>query len=147
MISMSDFNNVVTMLREEIGDVFVIGVDMAASLWNLTNVFEYPITILTTEQLTINTPNVEVLIVPSLDENDIVERNGVRCTTVERTLVDLLRYERNPQVVCEALSYYYYNNTFGETDSWKDFPRIAEEEGVLEEFESYIDDAIDYLLY
>lgn len=145
MITKVEFNEVIGRIRDQFGEQFILGVDTAASLLGLTNVYEFPITVITSDT-NFNFPEdvrIEVIAVTEpIDSPQLVTVDGFLCTNIERTLRDLLTYDRDPQVVCESLSYYYYS--VGVQESWGELPRLAESLGLLDEFNSYIDDAIEH---
>ncbi len=45
--------------------------------------------------------------VPSLEALECVERNGLLCTTVNRTIIDLLEQNGDEQIITESLANYY----------------------------------------
>ncbi|MDE7284107.1 MAG: hypothetical protein K2N85_11095 [Lachnospiraceae bacterium] len=49
----------------------------------------------------------EQIIVPSLEELECEERNGLLCTTVNRTIIDLLEQNGDEQIITESLANYY----------------------------------------
>lgn len=136
--------DVIRNLREELGGNFVIGVDSASRLLGLSPNSGLPLTILSTEPVEISTPDVEVVVVDNINLTNSRIIYGVTVTGIEQTICDMLLYDRNSQTIVEALCYYYYS--VGEEESWGNLPQIAEEYGVLEELESYMDDAIDHAL-
>lgn len=64
-------------------------------------------------------------------------RGGLRCTTVNQTINDLLRAEGDNQVIQESLSKVYYTN--GES-----FAGLTIDTGLLPTFDRYKDWAIEY---
>lgn len=56
----------------------------------------------------------EQIIVPSLEELEYEERNGLLCTTVNRTIIDLLEQNGDEQIITESLANYYeeHNESF-----------------------------------
>jgi hypothetical protein len=131
---------VVENLRNEIGNGFVIGVDSASRLLGLSPNKGLPLTILSTQPLTVTTPDVEVVIVENIVLDNAESSYGAIVTSVEQTICDMLRYERNPQTIVEAMCHYYYSH--GEPDTWGSLRQIAEDHGVLDAFEDYIEDAL-----
>ena len=145
MITRESFYEVLELLNEDYEGNYVLGVDISARLLGLTNVFEFPITVLATSDALadFSHPNIEVVDTVSRPQNtEITIVNGYRCTNVERTLVDLLRYERNPQVIVESLAYYFHS--IGTPEDWGNLPHVMRQNGVYEDFETYIEDAEDY---
>lgn len=45
--------------------------------------------------------------VPSLEVLECEERNGLICTTVNRTIIDLLEQNGDDQIITESLANYY----------------------------------------
>lgn len=70
-----------------------------------------------------------------------IEREGIYCTTVEQTLLDLLEYEHDIDIqnLLESLSKYYYthNETFNGLEKQMNSAQ-------LQAFEKWKQDAIDY---
>ncbi len=56
----------------------------------------------------------EQILVPSLDMLECEERNGLVCTTVKRTIIDLLAQNGDEQIITESLANYYeeHNESF-----------------------------------
>lgn len=85
----------------------------------------------------LNIPCVECKIVPSYDGLDIVEIDGLTCTSPSQTIIDLLRYDRDPQVTIEAIADWYF--THNESYDGLEIP-----EDIKEAFDDYAEDAIHY---
>jgi hypothetical protein len=49
----------------------------------------------------------EQFIVPSLEDIESAECNGLLCTTVNRTVIDLLEQDGDGQIITESLANYY----------------------------------------
>ena len=143
MITRESFYEVLALVDNEFNGDYVIGVDTSARLLGLTNVREFPITILVTSDIASEFSNPNVEVVDTLDQlpSKVVQVNGYNCTSVERTLIDLLYYERNPQVIVESLAYYYYTI---QDESWGTLPQLMNQHDLTDEFESYMEDAQDY---
>lgn len=56
----------------------------------------------------------EQIVVPSLEDLECEERNGLLCTTVNRTIMDLLEQNGDEQIITESLANYYeeHNESF-----------------------------------
>ena len=56
----------------------------------------------------------EQIIVPSLEDIECAECNGLVCTTVNRTIIDLLEQNGDGQIITESLANYYeeHNGSF-----------------------------------
>lgn len=48
--------------------------------------------------------------VSSLDTLECEERNGLKCTTVSQTIIDLLEQNGDEQIITESLANYYEEN-------------------------------------
>lgn len=80
---------------------------------------------------------VDCKIVDSYSDLEIVELDGIRCTSERQTIWDLLRYDRDQQVTIEAIAdwYFKHNESFDGLDIPTDLQEV---------FNSFIDDAIHY---
>ena len=85
----------------------------------------------------LNLDGVECIIVDSYDNLDIVEKLGIRTTSEQYTLFDLLRNDRDPQVIIEAMADWYFRH--GNTYDNLDVP-----EDIREIFDDYAEDAPHY---
>lgn len=63
-----------------------------------------------------NIEGTEQILVPSLEDIECEERNGLVCTTVNRTIIDLLEQNGDEQIITESLANYYdeHNESFDE---------------------------------
>lgn len=61
-----------------------------------------------------NIDGVEQFVVPSLEQIESELKNGLYCTTVNRTIIDLLKQDGDEQIITESLANYYdeNNNSF-----------------------------------
>ena len=61
-----------------------------------------------------NIAGTEQILVPSLEELECEERNGLICTTVNQTIIDLLEQNGDEQIITESLANYYdeHNESF-----------------------------------
>lgn len=80
---------------------------------------------------------VDCNIVDSYSDLEIVELDGIRCTSERQTIWDLLRYDRDQQVIIEAIAdwYFKHNESFDGLDIPTDLQEV---------FSSFVDDAIYY---
>lgn len=80
---------------------------------------------------------VDCTIVDSYSDLEIVELDGIRCTSERQTIWDLLRYDRDQQVTVEAIAdwYFKHNESFDGLDIPVDLQEM---------FNSFADDAIHY---
>lgn len=76
-------------------------------------------------------------IVDSYDRLDVVEIDGLRCTSETQTMWDLLRNDRDPQVIIECIADWYFKH--GESYSDLDVP-----DDISELFWDYAEDAKYY---
>lgn len=85
----------------------------------------------------LNIAGVDCTIVDSFSNLEIVELDGIRCTSERQTIWDLLRYDRDQQVTVEAISNWYFkhNESFDDLDIPTDLQEV---------FDSFVDDAIHY---
>lgn len=54
-----------------------------------------------------NIRGTEQILVPSLEELECEEHNGLLCTTVNQTIIDLLEQNGDEQIITESLANYY----------------------------------------
>ena len=80
---------------------------------------------------------IDCTVVDSFEGMDIVERNGVRCTSERQTLFDLLRNDRDSQVTVEAVADWYFRHN-------ESFEGLDVPADIRDVFDSYVDDAIHY---
>lgn len=85
----------------------------------------------------LNISGVDCKIVDSYSDLEIVELDGIRCTSERQTIWDLLRYDRDQQVTVEAIAdwYFKHNESFDGLDIPTDLQEV---------FNSFVDDAIHY---
>lgn len=82
-------------------------------------------------------PGTEQIIVPSLAKVDAEERWGLRCTTVNQTIADLLEQDGDEQIITEALSYYYFKHN-------ESFDGLTIPAELQHRFAKYCEWAVDY---
>lgn len=80
---------------------------------------------------------VDCKIVDSFSNLEVVELDGIRCTSERQTIWDLLRYDRDQQVTVEAIADWYFKHN----ESFDDLNIPAD---LQETFNSFVDDAIHY---
>lgn len=85
----------------------------------------------------LNIAGVDCTIVDSFSNLEIVELDGIRCTSERQTIWDLLRYDRDQQVTVEAIAdwYFKHNESFDGLDIPIDLQEV---------FNSFVDDAVHY---
>ena len=84
-----------------------------------------------------NIVGTEQIIVPSLEVIECEEHNGLLCTTVNRTIVDLLEQNGDEQIITESLANYYDEHD-------ESFNGLTISEHLLSRFEKYKEWAIAY---
>lgn len=72
----------------------------------------------------------EQILVSSLEALESEERNGLRCTTVNQTIIDLLEQNGDEQIITESLANYYDEHN-------ESFDGLVIPEHLLPRFEKY----------
>lgn len=91
----------------------VLGFDTAADYLGLTNGgYRTVAQIFVNEKQ--NIEGTEQILVPSLETLECEKRNGLVCTTANRTIIDLLEKNGDEQIITESLANYYeeHNESF-----------------------------------
>lgn len=87
----------------------VLALDTAADFLGLTNGgYRAVVQIFVDEKQ--NIEGTEQIVVPSLDTLECEECNGLKCTTVSQTIIDLLEQNGDEQIITESLANYYEEN-------------------------------------
>lgn len=87
----------------------VLALDTAADFLGLTNGgYRAVVQIFVDEKQ--NIEGTEQIVVPSLDTLECEECNGLKCTTVSQTIIDLLEQNGDGQIITESLANYYEEN-------------------------------------
>lgn len=124
-------------------DKFLIALETAADFVCISNGSLYINEIVVYAEHKIECDSVfRIVVLPNcFDMKRYIESNGVYCTTIEQTILDLLENEGDTdiQVLVESLSNYYYkhNETFGKLGSL-----MYERQTIA--FNKWKEDAIDY---
>lgn len=84
----------------------VLAFDTAADFLGLTNGGYRPVAQIFVDKRQ-NIEGTEQILVPSLEDLECEERNGLICTTVNRTIIDLLEQNGDGQIITESLANYY----------------------------------------
>lgn len=84
----------------------VLAFDTAADFLGLTNGGYRPVAQIFVDKRQ-NIEGTEQILVPSLEELECEQRNGLICTTVNRTIIDLLEQNGDEQIITESLANYY----------------------------------------
>jgi hypothetical protein len=94
-------------LRNLLADVkCVLAFDTAADYLGLTNGGHRPVAQIFVDKKQ-NIDGTEQIIVPSLNALEYEERGGLKCTTINRTIIDLLEQDGDEQIITESLANYY----------------------------------------
>ena len=94
-------------LRSLLADVdCVLAFDTAADFLGLTNGGYRPAAQIFVNKRQ-NVEGTEQFVAPSLEALECEERGGLLCTTVNRTIVDLLEQNGDEQIITESLANYY----------------------------------------
>lgn len=144
VLSDDTFMQVLTSLRTQLEDPLVIGVETASKLNSLSPVSLYPLRLLSTTQKPLNVPDTELIIVSDIVLDGAWDYCGALITSPEQTIIDLIRFDRDPQTITESLCEYYYSSKHCPQDTWGNLPSLMERWGLLSDFESYIEDALDH---
>ncbi len=91
----------------------VLALDTAADFLGLTNGgYRDVAQIFVSEKQDIE--GTEQILVPSLENLECEERNGLVCTTINQTIIDLLEQNGDEQIITESLANYYdeHNESF-----------------------------------
>ena len=114
----------------------VLAYDTAADFLGLTNGGYRPIAqIFVSKKQDIS--GTEQIIVPSLETLEYEEYNGLLCTTVNQTIIDLLEQNGDEQIITESLANYY-------EDHDESFDGLMIPEYLLPRFEKYKEWAVSY---
>lgn len=109
----------------------VLALDTAADFLGLTNGgYRDEVQIFVDKKQDIE--GTEQILVPSLECLECEERNGLICTTVNQTIIDLLEQNGDEQIIIESLANYYdeHNESFDGLDMpehlWSRFEKYRE---------------------
>ena len=105
------YNDQLRSLLEDIE--CVLAFDTAADFLGLTNGGYRPVAQIFVNEKQ-NIEGTEQILVPSLEALECEKRNGLVCTTVNRTIIDLLEQNGDEQIITESLANYYewHNESF-----------------------------------
>ncbi len=79
----------------------------------------------------------EQFLVPSVEALEYEERNGLKCTTVNQTIIDLLEKNGDEQIITESLANYFYEHN-------ESFDGLVIPEHLHSRFEKYSLWAMEY---
>lgn len=86
----------------------------------------------------INNPVLECHIISSLDEIDYFDFHGIRCTSINQTIIDLLNSSStDEQILIETLANYYYENN-------QSFDNLNIPQMLNHSFQKYKDWSVEY---
>ena len=142
---MRHFTNLVESLNRTLRGNFIVRAESSATALGLANTLGIPLRVYATEEVDI--PNVEVKIVNNLREHQMRSvglLDGFLCTNAETTIIEMLREKADPQTILESLASYYYDEN---RENWGRLPQLARANGVDEELESYMEDALESVYY
>lgn len=114
----------------------VLAFDTAADFLGLTNGGYRPVAQIFVDKRQ-NIEGTEQILVPSLEELECEERNGLICTTVNRTIIDLLEQNGDEQIITESLANYY-------EDHGESFAGLKIPSHLQQRFEKYKIWALEY---
>ena len=114
----------------------VLALDTAADFLGLTNGGYRDVVQIFVDKKQ-NIGGTEQILVPSLENLEREERNGLVCTTLNQTIIDLLEQNGDEQIITESLANYYEEHN--ESFDGLDMPGHLQER-----FKKYRDWALEY---
>lgn len=114
----------------------VLAFDTAADFLGLTNGGYRPVAQIFVDKRQ-NIERTEQILVPSLKDLECEQRNGLICTTVNRTIIDLLEQNGDEQIITESLANYY-------EDHGESFAGLKIPSHLQQRFEKYKIWALEY---
>lgn len=106
---MREFIDLIRELQEH--HKFIISLESAADLLELSNEATISkITVFSENEL-----NIDILdchIVDDIDKVPVCFQHGIKVTSVSRTIIDLISYKCDEQVIMESLAQYYYDHNY-----------------------------------
>lgn len=128
----------VGMLIEDVKDEVVVCKETAAELLGLsTGVRQEYVSVYCERELSL--PGVECTVVESISDIETVEKFGLRITDEERTLIDVLRENRDLELIYSSLADYYFSHKESFEGLLSRLPM-----DIQETFEYYREGAIEY---
>ena len=131
-------NYIKTFFSNKLEDL-MLSYETAASYLGLANEDGFPLIFHHTIYDNINSSYMNGIYVKEMDLTNIKIVNGIICTDEERTICELIKYDRDIQCVLESLNKYMSKN-----ESIELLEERAKEHGVGKELGILIDDALDY---
>ena len=129
--------------EEQVNEKVVVGVESAAALLGLSKGNVFPLTYIHPSTLTLlNTgdTDAERVSLPTGWTQVVISLDGVSVTSPEQTIIDLLKLNRDPQTIVESMEFYYHTVAGG---SWGPLRELAEQNGVVDVSDSFVEDALD----
>lgn len=124
-------------LRSLLADVnCVLAFDTAADFLGLTNGGYRSVAQIFVDRKQ-NIEGTEQILVPSLESLECEEYGGLICTTVNRTIIDLLEQNGDEQIITESLANYYEEHQ-------ESFEGLKIPEHLQQRFEKYKEWAMEY---
>lgn len=147
MLLDASITEVLEVLEESFGDRLsediIVSMETAAVLLGMSPSDSIPVTLLYTKRSSFrDREELDGVVVEELDRRHTLNIRGFVCANHERAICDMLLYDRDPQVIVEAMCYYYYS--YGERRDWGNLRQVASVFNVISQFESYIEDAIEH---
>lgn len=148
-MSTSPIVNAVQSLLGGSSEPLVVGLESASSILGLSQNWVFPLTILSKNELTLDnsTMNVpyELVVAPDMADSAAILRAGIPVTGTAQTIIDMIRYDRDPQTITEAISSVMFS-TVNEDVDLNSLRDLADVHGVLDELESYVPDAAGHVV-
>lgn len=87
-----------------------------------------------------NIPKTKEYLVPSLEDIDWVEEDGVRYTTHQQTIIDLLREDSDQQIIQEVLADWYFGHN-------RSYDGLTIPGDIMDRYKTYAEWAKEYYIY
>jgi len=118
----------------------VLCMESAASYFGMTTEWGIPINLYTDDTNIISSEYIKCIYVDSMNGIDVVEVNGIKVTSAEQTICDLIEHDRSAQSIMESLNYYYEN-----CDNTHKLEEYIKKSGIsYDKFQEYLRDAEEY---
>jgi len=114
----------------------ILAYDTAADFLGLTNGGYNPAAQIFVQKEQ-NIEGTEQIVIPSFQNKEYMEKDGLLCTTINQTIIDLLEQNGEEQVIVESLSNYYFEH--GESFAGLQIPVH-----VQKQFDKYSGWAVEY---
>lgn len=131
-------NYIKTFFSNKLGDL-ILSYETAASYLGLANEDGFPLIFHHTISDNINSSYMNGIYIKKIDLTNIKIVNEIICTDEERTICELIKYDRDIQCILESLNKYMSKN-----ESIGLLRERAKEYDVEQELEIFIDDALEY---